>query len=63
MKDKIIIILLAVLLGLCGFGIFKSIQASKIRKQYDIAMQNNKAYESQLDVIQEENRIFQFTVE
>ena len=63
MKDKIIIILLAVLLGLFGFCIFKSIQASKIRKQYNIAMQNNKAYESQLDVIQEENKVFQFTIE
>ena len=63
MKNKIIIILLAILLGLCGFGIFKSIQSSNLRKQYDIAVQNNKAYESQLDVIQEQNRIFQFTVE
>lgn len=63
MKNKIIIVLLAILLGLCGFGIFKSIQSSNLRKQYDIAMQNNKAYESQLDVIQEENRVFQFTIE
>ena len=63
MKNKIIIILLAILLGLCGFCIFKSIQSSNLRKQYDIAMQNNKAYESQLDVIQEENRVFQFTIE
>lgn len=63
MKNKIIIILLAILLGLCGFGIFKSIQSNNLRKQYDIAMQNNKAYESQLDVIQEENRVFQFTIE
>lgn len=63
MKNKVIIILLAILLGLCGFGVFKSIQSNNFRKQYDIAMQNNKAYESQLDVIQEENRVFQFTIE
>jgi hypothetical protein len=63
MKNKIIIILIVILLGLCGFGIFKSIQSNNFRKQYDIAMQNNKAYESQLDVIQEENRVFQFTIE
>ena len=63
MKNKIIITLLAILLGLCGFCIFKSVQSSNLRKQYDIAMQNNKAYESQLDVIQEENRVFQFTIE
>ena len=63
MKNKIIIILLSISLGLCGFGIFKSIQSINLRKQYDIAIQNNKAYENQLDVIQEENRIFQFTIE
>lgn len=63
MKNNIIIILFAILLALCGFGVFKTIQSSNLRKQYDIAMQNNKAYESQLDVVQEENRIFQFTVE
>lgn len=63
MKNKIIIILLAILLVLCGFGIFKSLQSNNLRKQYEIAIQNNKAYESQLDVIQEENKVFQFTIE
>lgn len=48
---------------LCGFGIFKSIEYSKLSRKYDTAIQNNKAYESQLDVIQDENKIFQFTIE
>lgn len=63
MKDKIIIILLGIILGLFGFTIFKSIQSNNFHKQYDIAMQNNKAYESQLDSTQEQNKVFQFTIE
>lgn len=48
---------------LCGFGIFKSIEYSKLSRQYDTAVQNNKAYEGQLDVLNEENKVFQFTIE
>ena len=59
-KYTYIIIALVVL---CGFGIFKSIEYSKLSRKYDIAIQNNKAYESQLDVIQDKNKIFQFTIE
>lgn len=33
------------LLVLVGFGIFKSIEYSKLNKKYDTAVQNNKAYE------------------
>lgn len=63
MKDKIILVLAVIIIALCGFGVWKTIQTQNLHKQYDIAVQNNKAYESQLDVIQEENRLFQFTVE
>lgn len=63
MKNKIITILLGIILGLFGFTVFKSIQSSNFHKQYDIAMQNNKAYESQLDSTQEQNKIFQLTIE
>lgn len=61
MKKYTYIIIALVIL--CGFGIFKSIEYSKLSRKYDIAIQNNKAYESQLDVIQDENKIFQFTIE
>lgn len=61
MKKYIYIIIALVIL--CGFGIFKSIEYSKLSRKYDTALQNNKAYESQLDVIQDENKIFQFTIE
>lgn len=61
MKKYIYIIIALVIL--CGFGIFKSIEYSKLSRKYDTAIQNNKAYESQLNVIQDENKIFQFTIE
>lgn len=61
MKKYTYIIIALVIL--CGFGIFKSIEYSKLSRKYDTALQNNKAYESQLDVIQDENKIFQFTIE
>lgn len=61
MKKYIYIIIALVIL--CWFGIFKSIEYSKLSRKYDIAIQNNKAYESQLDVIQDQNKIFQFTIE
>ena len=63
MKDKIIIFLAVIVIALCGFGIWKTIQSQDLRERYDTAIQNNKAYESQLDAINEENRVFQFTVE
>lgn len=61
MKKYIYIIIALVIL--CGFGIFKSIEYSKLSRKYNTAIQNNKAYESQLDVIQDENKVFQFTIE
>lgn len=61
MKKYIYIIIALVIL--CGFGIFKSIEYSKLSRKYDTAIQNNKAYESQLDILNEENKVFQFTIE
>lgn len=61
MKKYTYIIIALVIL--CGFGIFKSIEYSKLSRKYDTAIQNNKAYESQLDILNEENKVFQFTIE
>lgn len=55
-----IIIIIALLVGIIAL---QSIRLDKQTKKYDIAIQNNKAYESQIDVIQEENKVFQFTIE
>lgn len=63
MKDKVLIVLAVIILALCGFGIWKTIQTQDLRERYDTALQNNKAYESQLDVLNEENKVFQFTIE
>lgn len=63
MKDKVLIVLAVIILALCGFGIWKTIQTQDLRERYDTAVQNNKAYESQLDVLNEENKVFQFTIE
>lgn len=62
MKNKIIIFLSIIILVLCGFGVWKTIQTSNLREEYSIAMQNNKAYENQLQVINEQNKVFQFTI-
>ena len=63
MKDKIIIILAVIIIALCGFGAWKIFQTSNLRDKYHIAISNNKAYESQLSTIKEQNKVFQFTIE
>ena len=55
-----VIIVIALLVGVI---IFQSVRLNNRTKQYEVAIQNNKAYESQLDVIQEQNKVFQFTIE
>lgn len=55
-----IIIVIALLIGVI---IFQSIRLDNRTKKYKVAIQNNKAYESQLGLIQEENKVFQFTIE
>ena len=61
MKKSIIIIIIAALL--VGMLAFQSVRLNKAKKEYNIAVLNNKAYESQLDLLQEENKVFQFRVE
>lgn len=63
MKDKIIIILAVIIIELCGFGIWKTSQNSNLRDRYHAAVSNNKAYESQLSTMKEQNKVFQFTIE
>lgn len=55
-----VIIVIALLIGIV---IFQSVRLNNKTKEYEVAIQNNKAYESQLDVLKEENRVFQFTIE
>ena len=55
-----VIIVIALLVGVI---IFQSVRLNNRTKQYEIAIQNNKAYENQFDVIQEQNKMFQFTIE
>lgn len=60
---KIKIILVSIIVLLIGVITFQYAKTNSIKKDYDIALQNNKAYESQLDIINNENKVFQFTVE
>lgn len=63
MKDKIIIILAVITIALCGFGIWKTIQTRNLGYEYSIAVLNNKAYESQLNTVNEQNKVFQLTID
>ena len=63
MKKYIYIIAIAIVVLLAGFGLVQTMRYSNAMQQYDIAVQNNKAYESQLDLVQEQNKVFQFTIE
>ena len=63
MKDKLILILFAVIVIVCGFGIFEAFRAKNARADYSVAVQNIKAYESQFDSLNEQNKVFQFTIE
>ena len=61
MKTKLIIAaIIALLIGFIGI---QSVRLHNEKKKYDTAVQNNKAYEGQLDVLNEENKVFQFTIE
>ncbi len=63
MKDKIILVLSIIIILLCGFGVWKTAQSKNFLEDYQIAVQNNKAYESQIGLIKEQNNVFMFTVE
>lgn len=63
MKKYLYIAAIVIVVLLIGFGIAQTMRCSNIKQQYDIAVQNNKAYESQLSVTQEQNKIFQFTID
>ena len=60
---KIKLILISTIVLLIGVITFQFVRTNNIKKDYNVVLQNNKAYESQLDVIQDENKIFQFTIE
>lgn len=60
---KIKIILISIIILLLGIVSFQCVRNQHIRNDYEVALQNNKAYESQLDIINNENKVFQFTVE
>lgn len=55
-----IIVIMALLVGII---IFQSVRLNNRTKEYEIAIQNNKAYESQLNTLNEESKVFQFTIE
>lgn len=63
MKKYLIIIVIIIAVLLTGTIAFQSVRIGKIKNQYYTAVQNNKAYESQLDLVQEQNKVFQFTIE
>lgn len=60
MKIKYILLTFIVLIGII---IFQSVKYRNLNERYGVSIQNNKAYESQLDVFQEENKAFQFTID
>lgn len=45
------------------FTVFIGLKYIKLEKSYNQAVQNNKAYESQLNMVNEENKAFQFTID
>ena len=61
MKKNIGIIVTFILL--IGLVILQSVRFNNKVAQYEIAVSNNKAYEAQLDVLKEESKVFQFSVE
>ena len=50
-----VIIVIALLVGVI---IFQSVRLNNRTKEYEVAIQNNKAYESQMDILNEENKVF-----
>lgn len=61
---KKIYIIITVIIAVLILGVVvQTVRMNEKSRQYEITMQNNKAYESQLNVIQEENKVFQFTIE
>lgn len=63
MKKYIYIIAFAIVVLLLGIGLIQTSRLSNLQQQYDIAVSNNKAYESQIDVLQEQSKVFQFNIE
>ena len=55
---KNIVNVLIIIALLVGVIIFQSVRLNNKTKEYEVAIQNNKAYESQLSLIQEENKVF-----
>lgn len=62
MNKKVLYALITIFL-LVGMILFQAIRYGKLNDRYDISIQNNKAYESQLSTIKEENKVFQFSIE
>lgn len=60
---KNIIVLVSIVASCIFVFAFLSIRYDKINDKYDVAMQNNKAYEQQLVQLQEEKKVFQFTID
>ena len=54
------IIIIALLVGVI---ILQSVRLNNRTKEYEVALQNNKSYESQLNTLNGENKMFQFTIE
>ena len=63
MKNKIIAILVIISLLLTGLCTVQFIQNNNLDHRYQIAVQNNSAYEYQLKEEQDKNIAFQFTVD
>ena len=60
---KNIIVLISIVASCIFVFAFLSVRYDKINDKYDVAMQNNKAYEQQLVQLQEEKKVFQFTID
>lgn len=60
---KNIVNVLIIIALLVGVIIFQSVRLNNRTKEYEVAIQNNKAYESQMDILNEENKVFQFAIE
>lgn len=61
MKLKIIII--SIIAALLALFVIQSIRYDNVRQQYQTAVQNNKAYESQMNTLNQENKVFRFTIQ
>ncbi len=60
MKNKLIVILAILSIALSGMFLRACSSYNKLQDEYSLSQANNKAYQSQLDTVNNKSRVFQF---